>query len=46
MTKVWTSVLVVAAAIGAFLLAAPVIESGAGSTKFFQAFGTADAGGD
>jgi len=46
MTKVWTSVLVVAAVLGAFLLAAPVIESGAGSTQFFQAFGTADAGGD
>ena len=46
MTKVWTSVLVVAAILGAFLLAAPVIESGAGSTQFFQAFGTADAGGD
>jgi hypothetical protein len=46
MTKVWASILVVAAVIGAFLLAAPVIESGAGNTQFFQAFGTADAGGD
>ena len=46
MTKIWTSVLVVAAVVGAFLLAAPVIESGPGSTQFFPAFGTADAGGD
>jgi hypothetical protein len=38
---------VVAAVIGSFLLAAPVIESAtSGSTQFFQAFGTADSGGD
>jgi hypothetical protein len=47
MTKVWTSIVVVAAVIGSFLLAAPVIESAtSGSTQFFQAFGTADSGGD
>jgi hypothetical protein len=46
MKKVWTSVLIVAAVIGSFLLAAPVIESGASSTLFFQAIGTADSGGD
>jgi hypothetical protein len=47
MTKVWTSIVVVAAAIGSFLLAAPVIESAtSGSTQFFQALGTADSGGD
>ena len=27
MTKVWTGILIVAAAVGSFLLAAPVIES-------------------
>jgi hypothetical protein len=32
-------------AVTAFLLAAPVIESGtSGSTQFFQAIGTADGG--
>jgi hypothetical protein len=46
MNKVWTSVLIVAAVIGSFLLAAPVIESGASNTLFFQAIGTADSGGD
>jgi hypothetical protein len=47
MTKVWTSIVVVAAVIGSFLLAAPVIESATSSTtQFFQAFGTADSGGD
>jgi hypothetical protein len=47
MTKVWTSIVVVAAVIGSFLLAAPVIESAtSGSTQFFQALGTADSGGD
>ena len=47
MTKVWTSIVVVAAVIGSFLLAAPIIESAtSSSTQFFQAFGTADSGGD
>jgi hypothetical protein len=47
MTKVWISIVVVAAVIGSFLLAAPVIESAtSGSTQFFQALGTADSGGD
>jgi len=47
MTKVWTSIVIVAAVIGSFLLAAPVIESAtSGSTQFFQAVGTADSGGD
>jgi hypothetical protein len=47
MTKVWTSIVVVAAVIGSFLLAAPVIESAtSGSTQFFQALGTAESGGD
>lgn len=42
MAKVWAVLVVLAA----FLLAAPVIESGtSGSTQFFQAVGTADAGG-
>lgn len=42
MTKLWAAVLIVAA----FLLAAPVIESGTSeSTQFFQAIGTADGGG-
>jgi hypothetical protein len=46
-TKVWTGIVVVAAAIGSFLLAAPVIESAtSGSTQFFQALGTANSGGD
>lgn len=41
MTKLWAVVLI----IGAFLLVAPVIESGtSGSTQFFQAIGTADGG--
>ena len=32
--------------LASFLLAAPVLESGSsGSTQFFQAIGTADAGG-
>ncbi len=47
MTKVWTSIVVVAAIIGSFLLVGPVIESAtSGSTQFFQAVGTADGGGD
>jgi hypothetical protein len=47
MTKVWTSIVVVAAVIGSFLLAAPVIESAtSGSTQFFHALGTAESGGD
>jgi hypothetical protein len=46
MTKVWTSIVVAAAIIGSFLLVAPVIESASSSTQFFQAVGTADAGGD
>jgi hypothetical protein len=47
MTKVWTSIVVVAAVIGSFLLAAPVIESAtSGSTQFFQALGTAESGRD
>jgi hypothetical protein len=47
MTKVWTGILIVAAVFGAFLLAAPVIESGtSGSTQYFQAVGTADSGSD
>ena len=40
-----TKVFAVLAAIVAFLLVAPVIESGtSGSTQFFQAIGTADGG--
>lgn len=47
MTRIWTSIVVVAAVIGSFLLAAPVIESAtSGSTQFFQALGTAESGGD
>jgi hypothetical protein len=47
MAKVWTSIVIVAAVIGSFLLVAPVIESGtSGSTQFFQAVGTAEGGGD
>jgi len=47
MTKVWTSIMIVAAVVGSFLLAAPVIESAtSGTTQVFQAVGTADAGGD
>ena len=46
MTKVWTGILIVAAAVGSFLLAAPVIESSSGSTQYFQAVGTADSGSD
>ncbi len=41
MAKLWTAVLILAA----FLLAAPVIESGTVDTQFFQAVGTADGGG-
>lgn len=42
-----TKLLVAVLAIASFLLAAPVIESGtSGSTQFFQAIGTADAGGE
>src|SRR5258707_712578 len=41
MTKVWTSIVVVVAIIGSFLLAAPVIESASSSTQFFQAVGVA-----
>ena len=47
MAKVWTSIVIVAAVIGSFLLVAPVIESvTSGHTQFFQAVGTADSGGD
>jgi len=47
MTKVWISIVIVAAVTGSFLLAAPVIESAtSGSTQFFQALGTAESGGD
>ena len=47
MTRAWTSIVVVAAVIGSFLLAAPVIESASsGSTQIFQAVGTADSGSD
>ncbi len=42
MAKLWAVLLILAA----FLLAAPVIESGTSeSTQFFQAVGTADGGG-
>jgi len=41
MVKVWATIVVLAA----FLLAAPVIESGTAETQFFQAIGTADGGG-
>ncbi|MGH7321071.1 MAG: hypothetical protein ACRELA_15780 [Candidatus Rokuibacteriota bacterium] len=42
MSKVWT----VLAILAAFLLAAPVIESGTSeSTQIFQAIGTAEGGG-
>jgi len=42
MSKVWT----VLAILAAFLLAAPVIESGTSeSTQVFQAIGTAEGGG-
>ena len=41
-----TKVLALVVALSAFLLAAPVIESGTtGSTQLFQAIGTADGGG-
>jgi len=47
MTKVWTGLVIVAAVVGSFLLAAPVIESAtSGSTQFFQAIGTAEGGSD
>jgi hypothetical protein len=47
MAKVWSSILIVAAVVGSFLLVAPVIESGtSGSTQLFQAVGTADGSGD
>lgn len=46
MAKVLASIVVVAAVIGSFLLAAPVIESATSSTQFFQAVGTAESGGD
>jgi hypothetical protein len=47
MSKVWASLVIVATAIGSFLLVAPVIESAtSGSTQFFQAVGTAESGGD
>ena len=47
MAKVWSSILIVAAVVGSFLLAAPVIESAtSGSTQLFQALGTAESGGD
>lgn len=42
MAKLWTVLTVVAA----FLLIAPVMESGtSGTTQVFQAIGTADGGG-
>jgi hypothetical protein len=42
MAKFWTALTVVAA----FLLIAPVMESGtSGTTQVFQAIGTADGGG-
>jgi hypothetical protein len=42
MAKLWTALTVVAA----FLLAAPVVESGTSvTTQVFQAIGTADGGG-
>jgi hypothetical protein len=47
MAKVWASIVIVATVVGSFLLAAPVIESAtSGNTQYFQAVGTADAGGD
>jgi hypothetical protein len=47
MAKVWNGIVVVAAVVASFLLAAPVIESGtSGSTQFFQAVGTAEGGAD
>jgi len=47
MAKVWTSIVIVAAVIGSFLLAAPVIESAtSGNTQVFQAVGTAEGGSD
>jgi hypothetical protein len=47
MAKVWTGIVVVAAMVASFLLAAPAIESGtSGSTQVFQAVGTADGGSD
>jgi hypothetical protein len=47
MAKVWTGVMIVAAVVGSFLLAAPVIESAtSGSSQYFQAVGTADSGSD
>jgi hypothetical protein len=42
MKRVWAALMIVAA----FLLVAPVIESGtSGSTQFFVAIGNADGGG-
>jgi len=47
MAKTWAGILVVAAVVASFLLAAPVIESAtSGSTQVFQAVGTADGGSD
>ena len=47
MAKAWAGILVVAAVVASFLLAAPVIESAtSGSTQVFQAVGTADGGSD
>jgi hypothetical protein len=47
MARVWASIMVVAAVVGSFLFAAPVIESAtSGSTQLFQAVGTAESGGD
>jgi len=47
MTKAWAGILIVAAVVGSFLLAAPVIESAtSGSTQVFQAIGTAEGGAD
>jgi hypothetical protein len=41
MAKIWAALLIVAS----LLMLAPVIESGAGSSQYFQAIGTADGGG-
>jgi len=47
MAKAWAGILIVAAVIASFLLAAPVIESGtSSSTQVFQAIGTAEGGAD
>ena len=47
MAKAWAGVVIVAAVVASFLLVAPVIESAtSGSTRVFQAVGTADGGSD